>query len=312
MFCVIALVVLSILGIFSASNRHLAKEALDCVLRRVTLRPCTTGFDEKMKAKILGVVITRSEGAAIFLNHNFERLAWAFFLATVLSLVWTVRGFYLFYITGNCNGLNDSSFCLFDPSGANSQFSSSGPGCAVSDNPIKDVTLTNVDLTGLPILNANGTDKIVMIGCYACDYTRKVYPEIRQLVQKYNVQFIFADYPVKESSDYLSRVGACVYQVDPEKFWPLTDQLFAADKPNLGDTAFVDGLLTNLGLDPAEINACAADPQTEAVVSEQLHQIRNTNFPGTPTLFVNGVAAVGPRPYRVYAILLRGPFYWLK
>ncbi len=55
MFCIVAFVVLSILGIFSASNRVLAREALDCVLRRVTLRPCNTGFDEKMKAKLLGV-----------------------------------------------------------------------------------------------------------------------------------------------------------------------------------------------------------------------------------------------------------------
>ena len=48
MFCIVAFVVLGIMGIFSATNRGLAKEAFDCVLRRVTLRPCTTGFDQKM------------------------------------------------------------------------------------------------------------------------------------------------------------------------------------------------------------------------------------------------------------------------
>ncbi len=50
--CVVALVVLSIMGIFSASNRALAKEAFDCVFRRITLRPCPTGFDEKIKARV--------------------------------------------------------------------------------------------------------------------------------------------------------------------------------------------------------------------------------------------------------------------
>ena len=54
MFCIVAFIVLSILGIFSATNRALAREAMDCVFRRVTLRPCNTGFDEKMKARILG------------------------------------------------------------------------------------------------------------------------------------------------------------------------------------------------------------------------------------------------------------------
>ena len=78
MFCIVAFIVLSILGIFSAANRRLAKEALDCVLRRITFRPCNTGFDEKMKAKILGKVIMRSEKLASFINKRFEILAWAF------------------------------------------------------------------------------------------------------------------------------------------------------------------------------------------------------------------------------------------
>jgi hypothetical protein len=101
MFCIVSFVVLSILGIFSASNRELAREALDCVFRRVTFRPCNTGFDEKMKAKILGVVITRSESAARFLTRFFEPLSWAFFAVMLVSLVFFVRGLALYYVTGN-------------------------------------------------------------------------------------------------------------------------------------------------------------------------------------------------------------------
>ena len=313
MFCVISLVVLSILGIFSASNRQLAKEALDCVLRRVTFRPCTTGFDEKKKAKILGVVIIRSEGAARFLNRYFEALSWTFFILMVVSTIWTVRGFYLFYVTGNCNGLNDAVFCVFDPTGENNQVSNQGgPGCAVSDNPIRDLTLKNVDISTWPVMNETSPDKVVMVGCYACDYTRKVYPELRELVTRYNISFTFADFPVKEKTDYLSRIGYCVYRADREKFWPLNDALFAAAKPDLENTAFVDGVLSNLGLDAAKIEACANDPATSEAVTEQLHQIKNTNFPGTPTVFVNGEGVVGPKPARVYAIMLKGLFYWLK
>ncbi len=106
MFCIIAFIVLSILGIFSASNRALAREALDCVSRRVTFRPCTTGFDEKMKAKILGKVIMRSEGLARSISKNFEALAWFFFLLMMTASVFFIRGLYLFYVTGSCNGLN--------------------------------------------------------------------------------------------------------------------------------------------------------------------------------------------------------------
>jgi protein-disulfide isomerase len=37
-----------------------------------------------------------------------------------------------------------------------------------------------------------------------------------------------------------------------------------------------------------------------------------TKFYGTPTIFINGEALVGPKPYRVYAIAAEGLFYWLK
>lgn len=54
MLCLVALIVFSILGIFSLSYRQLAKEALDCVFRRMTFRSCNTGFQEKVRAKVSG------------------------------------------------------------------------------------------------------------------------------------------------------------------------------------------------------------------------------------------------------------------
>jgi protein-disulfide isomerase len=314
MFCIISFVVLSILGIFSASNRVLAREALDCVFRRVTFRPCNTGFDEKMKAKILGVVITRSEGAAIFLNKYFEALAWVFFVLMLASSVMFVRGLYLFYVTGSCNGLNDTGFCVFDPTGAANQVSSVGTGCQVSPNkehPI-GLTLQGVDLSNWPVKNPQGVDTIVFVGCYACDYTRQAYPEIRALVDKFNVKLVFGEYPTKEQSDYLAKVGACVYRQAPDKLWPLNDALFVQDKAVLEDPGNTQKLLVGLGLDVPAINACVQDPATETAVQAQLKEIQKTNFYGTPTVFVNGEPMVGPKPYRVYAIQLKGLFYWAQ
>ena len=69
MFCIIAFVVLSIIGIFNVSYRELAKEAYDCVFRRITRRPCNTGFKEKMKAKLVGKVLNHSTIIAKFLNN---------------------------------------------------------------------------------------------------------------------------------------------------------------------------------------------------------------------------------------------------
>jgi hypothetical protein len=314
MFCIVALVILSILGIFSATNRQLAKEALDCVLHRVTFRPCTTGFDEKMKAKILGSVITRSETAARLINKNFELLSWVFFILLLGSSIWTVRGVYLFYVTGSCNGLNNTGFCVFDPSGENNQVSTTTQGCPISENTVQGtgLTLRGVDLSAWPVKNANAKDQIVFIGCYACDYSRKAYPMIRDLVNHDNAELIFGEYPTKLKTDYLSKVGSCVYKQDQQKFWQMNDVLFAQDKAKLEDQSATQKIVSDLGLDVNQINACVADPQTEATVQAQYKEIRKTNFYGTPTIFINGESMVGPKPYRVYAIQLKGLFYWLQ
>lgn len=311
MFCIIAFVVLSILGIFSASNRVLAREALECVGRRVTLRPCNTGFDEKVKAKILGVVIVRSERGARFLNKYFEVLAWIFFVLLMASSIYAVRGLYLFYTTGSCNGANSSAFCVFDPTGANNDVST-GAGCLAKPPKETDLRLNGMDLSGLPTLNPAAPDQIVMIGCYHCDYTRKVYPDIRALVAKFQPQFVFFEYPVKEKDDSFTKLAYCVNQTAPDKFWQFNDQVFEGDKAKLDDPAQLNVLLKGVGLDLETLKFCTTDPQTELIVQNQLAEARKTRFYGTPTIFINGVPFVGPKPYRVYAIALEGLLYWMK
>jgi protein-disulfide isomerase len=312
MFCIVSFVVLGILGIFSASNRQLARESLDCVLRRVTLRPCNTGFDEKMKAKILGFVIVRSESGARLLNRFFEPLSWVFFVLLMASSIWSVHSLYLFYTTGSCNGLNQTGFCVFDPKGSSNQVSGLVQTCKVNPPTQADLTLKDVDLSGFPVLNAENPDKIVFIGCYHCDYTRATYPLVRKLVERYPSSFTFLHYPVKESTDYMTRLGQCAYQQNQAKYWKMNDVFFAADKANLDDMAWMQTTLSGLGFDMPKLNVCVAAPQTEETAKKQMAEIVKTKFFGTPTVFINGEATVGPKPYRVYAILLRGLFYWLR
>lgn len=315
MFCIVSAIILSILGIFSASNRQLAKEALDCVFHRITFRPCTTGFDEKMKAKILGVVITRSEKFARFLNKYFEVLSWVFFVSLLAASVMFIRGLVLFYTTGSCNGVNSTGFCVFDPTGENTKTSSAGAdgACTIPTNPAGgQLTLENVDLSLWPTENSGNGNQLVFVGCYACEYTRKVYPEIRALVDKYEPEFFFGEYPTKLKTDYLSQVGYCVYKQDQQKYWQMNDVLFSEDVALLEDHAAINGVLDNLGLDTAAVDACVQDPATEESVQKLFSEIRKTNFYGTPTIFINGEPLVGPKPYRVYAIQMEGFFYWLK
>ncbi len=311
MFCIVSFIVLSILGIFSASNRRLAREALDCVFRRLTLRPCNTGFDEKMKAKILGVVITRSERAAAFLNKRFEVLAWIFFVILMASSIMGVRGLYLFYTTGSCEGLNSPNFCVFDPTGANNEVSSSGV-CKANQESQAPLSLEGLDLSSFPERNPDSPDQIVMIACYHCEYSRKAYPLVYSLAEHYGANLIFLHYPVKEPTDYFSRLAYCVYQADPVKFWDFNEAMFSGKKEQLDDPAYIQSMLTGLGLDAFGIDNCTSSLQTRQAVDAQLKEIARSGFYGTPTVFIGKEALVGPKPYRVYAIALKGLLYWLK
>jgi len=132
------------------------------------------------------------------------------------------------------------------------------------------------------------------------------------LVDKYQPEFFFGEYPTKLKTDYLSQVGYCVYQQNPEKYWEMNDVLFSENIYLLEEKSVIHGVLTNLGLDTNPIDTCVNDPSTEENVQRLFAEIRKTNFYGTPTIFINGEPLIGPKPYRVFAIQLKGLVYWLK
>ncbi len=112
MICLVALVVLGILGIFSASHRALAREAFDCVFRRLTLRKCTTGFDKKMRMKISGKFINTNPKLSRFLYKYFEIISWAFTILMFASLIYSAAALYNLYVYGTCD-LDNPQNCVF-------------------------------------------------------------------------------------------------------------------------------------------------------------------------------------------------------
>lgn len=310
MFCIIAFVVLSIIGIFNVSYRELAKEAYDCVFRRITFRPCNTGFKEKMQAKLVGKLLNRSVIAARFLNKNFELLAWILFLTTIGSIFWTGKGLFNFYMYGSCNGLNKSGFCALDPKGENNKVSTAGGSCGTGEGDENKVTLNDVNLSLFPTQNTDSRNTLVFIGCYSCDYTRIAYPLIKKLITENKVNYIFAHYAVKDETLYLLPIGYCAYKEDQNKFWQLNDKLFESSKENIADKKFVEGLLKDIGYDLNKINSCSITKETNSAVVERRIELEKTNIYGTPLVFINDKGLVGPKPYRVYERILKGWRFW--
>jgi len=304
MICIIALVVFSVMGIFSATHRALAKEALDCIFRRVTFRPCNTGFDERMKGMIVGRLINKSVLAARFVNKYFEFLSWGFIVITLVSGFYTIQGGYNFYLYGSCNGLNQSGFCAFDPKGENNKITDISQTCGTEEKSEKNVSLNGVDLSSFPTKNVGSKDTVVLIGCYECDYTRKAYPDIQKLVREKKTNYIFAHYPAKENTNFLSEVGYCVYKEYGERFWAFNDYLFTVDKVQIYQPDYINIILKNFDFNVEKINNCINDPATIQAVDYQVSQLKKTHLYGTPTVFINGEAFVGPKPYRVYKSVL--------
>lgn len=321
MFCLASLIVLAILSLFSASHRPLAKMALDCVVRRATFRTCNSDFKEQMQGRIVGALLRRSPASARFVHKQFELLSWIFVILSVASLAWALWGGWNFYAWGSCNGRNVSGFCVFDPKGSSNQISSITEECREAPPTEADLSITPLTIANYPSLHGSIKDlsgrrgdvkyRIVTIGDYGCDYTRKAWPVFKRLrdnVDKlYNYTFI--QFPVKKETAYLSDYATCAAKIDNKKFFELSDKFFAVTKEDLLASSTALRLVAETGYDMSEFNKCLADPETKKATSAREKEVKATGLYGTPTVFINNkTPLVGPKPYRVYRRLLWGFF----
>ncbi len=112
MICVTALIVFGVLGIFSATHRETAKEALDCVLRKATFRKCRSDLDKRLRGVVVGKFM-KSPKISKFVHKHFSLLSLLFLLALVTSLVFSGIGVYNLVRYGSCEP--HSTTCVFNP-----------------------------------------------------------------------------------------------------------------------------------------------------------------------------------------------------
>ncbi|MGC8885253.1 MAG: thioredoxin family protein [Candidatus Nanoarchaeia archaeon] len=112
MLCIVAMIVFGILGIFSAKYRKTAKEAFSCVFRNAMLRPCTSGFDQELKAKIVSKLM-KFPRLAKFTYKYFSIFSWIFVITFFLSLGYTGYSIYNLAVHGTCDP--KTGHCIFVP-----------------------------------------------------------------------------------------------------------------------------------------------------------------------------------------------------
>jgi hypothetical protein len=183
MICVIALVVFGFLGIFSARYRTFAKEAFNCVFRRMTLRACDTGFDKKMKMAVVKRLYKRSKPVAAFTYKHFEAISWVFLIAMFLSMGYSAYALFNLFTTGSCDPAHPEN-CLF-------RFNNSNATCDVGNFTIANGTFTEFV----------GRD---------CTFCKKMEPVVAQVETQFGMTFQKLEvwYNATNQAVYLAHVNS--------------------------------------------------------------------------------------------------------
>jgi len=296
MICIIALVVFGILGIFSAKYRTIAKEAFDCVFRKITLRKCDSRLDLRLKAQITGKLMKRHQGLGRQIYKHFEIIAWIFTILMFVSLFYTGQGIYYFAKYGNCNGPNSNSFCIFDPLHSLNNNDDSGNICSAPGfEENKTLSFTGL-IDDKPFLgNENASIVIVEFGCFACPNTKVAVPEVNKMINTYGdiVKLVYFDFPIPthQFSYESSLASSCILINDVDKYWNYNSKLF--DNQGKFSEALFRDLAIKVGADVNKFDVCIQTNQSKKIVDSDYQEGINSNIYGTPTFFINGKPYVG-------------------
>jgi len=294
MICFIALIVFGILGIFSVKYRQIAKEAFDCVFRRITFRKCESSLDQRLKSQITGKLIKHNPKLAGFVYKRFEIISWIFTIILILSIVYSAWGLYNYAVYGNCNGKQSTSFCVFNQllTGEHKQQEQ----CSlipVNKTEMKVPPIYNDD----PYLGPeNASIKIIEFGCYICPYTKEAQSTIKKILETYpDIKYVYKGLPlpIHENSELAENAARC--SQEQNKFWEYHNKIFELKNVDVGT---LTALANELKLNMTQFNNCMIQEKYKGLVKRDYKDGILSGVYGTPTFFINNETLVGPKSFK--------------
>lgn len=290
--CIIGLVVFGILGIFSANYRKLAKDAFHCVFNMIRLRPCETGFDQRMKAGITSQFMKISPALGKFVFKYFKPLSWILVIAFFASSAAIGWGIYQYYLYGNCNGPQSTGFCIFNAVAGSHNIS------------INDVNLTDHPVRG----NSSASVNIIEFACLQCPYSKQAEPVVQQVLNEYpdkvKLTWFFFPLPQHNNGQLAARAAMCADLQG--KFWDYHDLLFA-QQSNFNNSvdattaaANMKSYAVQIGLNSTQFNDCLDNLKTQNRVLDDYNTGVKLGLQGTPTFFIGGQELVGPQTFQTF------------
>ena len=303
MNCLVALIVFGILGIFSVKYRKLAMTAFDCVFRRITLRPCQSGMDRKLKNKLVGLMSRKNVKLARFVVKRFELISWLFTILLILSIFFSARGIYFYVVYGNCNGENSDSFCVFDALHPEQEVGVCGDTSLGTGS--EEIILPTVDDD--PSIGPDDAKvTFIQFGCYGCHYTKQAEPVVREILEKYEgkIKFVYRDFPLPSHENSMLRSLASDCALEQNKFWEYHNLLFDEHVEHNFDIEMAFDIASQLNLDNEQFNSCLESQKYLDEVNKDFEDGKKAGVYGTPTFFITDQVVVGPKPFRYFSNII--------
>ncbi|MBL7054593.1 thioredoxin domain-containing protein [Candidatus Woesearchaeota archaeon] len=299
MICLIALIAFGILGIFSVSYRKLALEAFDCVFRRITLRKCESGLDQRLKSQITGKLMVKSPKLASKIYKNFEVISWIFTILMIASTIYSGYGIYNFLVHGNCNGPDSNALCIFDPLKKEEPET-----CSVAFQKTAELEAPEIgDSPSLGSLNSKIT--IIEFGCYTCQYTREAQETVEKVLKEYKgtMRFVYKSFPLPnhESSKNVAIAAECAKLSG--KFWLYNSLLFNKDIKT--DDKSLISYAKEANINITQFEQCLNSQEAIENVDIEFNQGIASGIYGTPTFFINNISLVGPQSFEEFTKIIK-------
>lgn len=295
--CLLALPIFAVLGIFSLRYRKLAGESLGCLFRTVTFRKCRSGLDDRIKAHTTGTILKYSPRAAKFFYSNYKFITWIVLILFLWSTYASATGLYNYAQYGNCNGPEETGFCVLDP----------GTGQSDTDVHLPEHTVyPEIELDD-PIIGPPGAElTIIEFGCYVCSYTKKSEETVAEIIDHYKgkVNFQFKTYPISrhEYSYETSLAADCA--MEQGKYKEYHDKLFE----NQGNLTLekIDRIAEELGMNMTEFSKCMEEERYENEIAGDTLSGVKAGVSGTPTFFIGDKKIIGSKPFKTFKSVIDG------
>lgn len=296
--CLLALPIFLFLGIFSIKYRKLARDSLHCMFNTVTFRKCHSGLDDRIKSQITGHLLRFSPPTARVVYKHYKIISWLVLILFVWSAYEGSVGTYNYVKYGNCNGPESTGFCLFDPSGEHT-------GLSEVEADVQNVTIPPELQADDPIIGSSeAVLTIIEFGCYACPYTKKAEPVVKEVLNYYegkvNVQFKSFVIPHHDMAVPAAIAADCA--AEQGKYANYHDLLFD-NQENLTNYSFIQ-LAESLGMDINEFSECFGSDKFISELDEDTLMGVRAGVVGTPTFFINDKKIVGPKPFRTFKAVI--------